>query len=311
SDPGELIGLTDKMLLYRTGATAQTLRAGDYDGNTLWTHHQPDNCVYSTVASFGSRVVLGEACRADTSTKDHARVEVLDANTGARQWEWRADAIGQIDANGLVVTQDMVIADVRRDTTPDDSLFAARKYRHDLNAISISDGKELWRREKLDLGITYAPACAGTIQLAGSDRGTGRVVLGECHQDVGKAGATFDVAAFSLRDGAGQYRGSAPLGYAPSRGMDTSRWFAGLPDGRVVLTADASSNLHKPKCRMYVVGPKDSSQHDALKTPKALAKSPWCQSASIHVTPNSVAVTYPTGGGGDETAPTGEYFAFG
>lgn len=307
-DPGELAMVTDSRVIYVTGRATHGLTARNYAGQPKWTYKVPNDCAMSAVKDDGERVIVGLACRADTSTKDHSRVVSLNAGTGKRLWQWRAEAIGQIYAHGLLVTRDRVVVDVRRDDSPNDSLFAARKYHHDLNALSIEDGKENWRRKDLFLGNTYAPACAGSIQLAGAGRHTGRVILGECHQDAGKAGAMLDVAAYSLATGEGQYAGHAALGYAPARGVDTSLWFAGLPDGRTVLTADASSNLHEPRCRMYVVGPEKTGQVERLPVPKDLRKKPWCQAASIHVTPNSLAVTYPTGTKGTEL--NGEFFAF-
>lgn len=306
TDPGRLRFVGEEVALFVTGSTADTVSARRFDGSVAWTYRMPQDCALSTVGGSRDAVVLALGCRADTSTKDHARVLSLDAASGERNWLWRAEATGLIPERGLVIGDELVVVDVRRDESARDAMFAARQFRHDLTAVNLADGEQAWRRADLDLGDTYAPACAGTLQLAGTARDTGRVVLGECHQELGRAGATFDVAAYALSDGSGRYHASAPLGYAPTRGVDTGRWFAGLPDGRVVFASDASSDLHRPDCRFYAAGPDSSGQHEDLTVSPELDGSAWCRSAAIQVTPDGLAVTFPATG--DE--PNEEYFAF-
>lgn len=300
-DPGRLRAVTSHLLVHAVDGTS--LVASDYAAERRWQYKAPNDCEISTVDDDGVRVVVGLACRSDTDTKDRAGVVALDAATGQKRWSWKARAEGHIHPGGLVITPELVIADVRRDASPKDGMFAARKFRHDLNAIAIADGEKEWRRKNLHLGDTYAAACAGTLRLAGDDTATGSVLLGECHQVSGEAGATFDVAAYALSDGDKRYKAKAELGYAPMRKENAGNWFAGLPDGRVILAADASMDLNRPQCRLYQAGP-DSADKDRLPVPKDFGGTDWCRRASLHVTPNSVAVSFPVKGHGD-----GSYFS--
>lgn len=300
-DPGALRAVTSHLLVHSPDATS--LAASDYAAEARWRYQAPNDCEISTVDDDDVRVVVGLACRSDTDTKDRSGVVALDAGTGQQRWNWWAKAEGHIHRDGLVITPKLVIADVRRDASPKDGMFAARKFRHDLNAIDIASGKKEWRRKNLHLGDTYATACAGTLRLAGDDPDTGRVLLGECHQVAGEAGATFDVAAYSLKNGKKRYKAKADLGYAPMRKEKAGNWFAGLPDGRAILAADASMDLNRPKCRLYQAGPKSGKKHK-LPVPKEHADTDWCRRASLLVTPNSVAISFPVKGASD-----GSYFS--
>ncbi len=291
--PGHLVAVTDGLTIYQSGETERTLKAFTRDGTTDWKYRAPEDCEITTVADDSKKLLAGMVCRPDSSDDYQSKVLAIDLKSGDSAWSWQAEGPGRIGKHNMVVGPGMVIVDVRFEKGSEAGMFAARKYGHDINALDLSDGSTMWRNAKVYQGATFAPACAGTLQLAGKDRETGRVVMGECHQVLSSAGASFDVIAFALDDGKYQYKGEADLGYAPKRNANTSRWFAGLPDGRTVITADASRDVNEPKCNMHVAGPDKKSDQKEMPIPDGLQDSDWCRHASIYQTPNSLAVTYP------------------
>ncbi|MGH8792520.1 MAG: hypothetical protein ACRDXX_07740 [Stackebrandtia sp.] len=312
-DPGRLVALTESHAVHLDGGERK-LVAYDFHGDPAWRYDTPSNCSVSAVADDGAQVVAGLSCLSETRTEDRAQAQALNPETGQAEWTWEAKAKGGIPEKGLLVASDRVIVDIRSDDSTSDGLFAARKIRHDLSAVSLEDGSSLWRNKKQDLGDTYTSACAGTLQLTGTHAtGSGaaavnteaRVLLGECHQVSGSAGGSFDVSAYSLDNGAREYTGSAPLGYAPTEAEEASGWFVGLPDGRSVIVADASTNINVPDCRLYVDGPQEESKRKKLPVPEVIEDTAWCQQASLQVTPNSLAVGYHQADNG----VTGSYFA--
>lgn len=298
-DVGAVVAMTDSRVVHRSGTRDQLLTAFDFSGEQAWSFEAPPNCSVSTLESADSAIVAGMSCLSEARTEDTAQVVVLDSDTGRQQWSWEGQAQGVVGENGIAVAPDRVIVDVRSDETPNDGLFAARQIRHDVNALALDDGEELWRLEDLDLGDTYASACAGTLGLAGlsaddyADETIGDeawLLLGECHQTAGAAGGDFDVDFYSLEDGSQEHAASAPLGFAPTREEDASGWFVGLDDGRAVIAADASMDVNTPECRLHAVGPDVDSEE--LPVPDDVADTDWCRAASLHVTPNSLAVGY-------------------
>lgn len=306
SYPGHLAAVTDGLTVYQSGETERTLKAFTRDGQEAWTYRAPEDCEVTNLVDDSKKLLAGMACRPESSKQYQSRVLAIDMKSGDVAWNWQAEGPGRISEHGMVVGPDMVVVDVRVDKDSGAGMFAARKYGHDMNALKMSDGSTMWRNAKVYQGATFAPACAGTLQIAGNDLETGRVVMGECHQVISSAGASFDVIAFALDDGKYQYKGKADLGYAPKRDADTSRWFVGLPDGRTVIAADASRDVNEPECHMNVAGPDKKSEQQELPTPEALEDTDWCRHASIYHTPNSLAVTYP----GAEPAQGG-FFAVG
>ncbi|GAA4911556.1 putative pyrroloquinoline-quinone binding quinoprotein [Stackebrandtia albiflava] len=297
-DPGSLEMVSDTLVVHLSGTERQNLTARDFSGRTRWTYRVPAMCTATATADAGERVTVALGCRAENGTAEESHVLALDADSGRALWDWVAAAEGRVFRHGMVVVGDRVVVDVRRDESPNDGMFAARMYRHDVNAISLAEGESVWRRENLELGNTYAPACAGTLQVAGGESGAEPVVLlGECHQISGAAGASMDVTVLAADDGDGVYTAKAPLGYSPTRDEDTSRWFMGLPDGRVVLAVDASMDLNRPDCRWYVAGP-EKGETTRLPVPESIAESGWCQRTSLQLTPNGVAAGYVVEDGG-------------
>ncbi len=302
--PGELKLVTDETLLYFTGPEQQTVVGRSWTGEVLWQYEVPISCVATTGAAAGDHIAVALACRAEDGATEQTRVVALDSASGASIWEWEAEPEGRIYEGGMVVALDRIIVDVRRDESPNDGLFAARMFRHDLNAITVADGETEWRQEDLDLGNTYATACVGTLQVAGVSSSAGgdgegegdvepRVVLGECHQMPGTAGARLDLVAYSVESGKKVFSTYAKLGYSPSRDEDASGWFLGLPDGRVVGAVDASLNSGQPDCRLFVAGPgKKQKKAKRLDVPEAIADTGWCRQASLSLSPEGVVVGY-------------------
>jgi outer membrane protein assembly factor BamB len=302
-DPGQLRAVDGDRLLFASTETDRFLTSRDLSGHVRWRYSTPHDCGVSALADDGKRVLAGLSCRPDTGTRDHTRLVALDEATGKPQWTWHSKADGVIYTHGIAITPTDAIVDVRSDKSSNDGLFAARKFRHDLSAIDLDSGEQHWRRDHLDLGNTYAPACAGTLQLAGTDPEAGRVALGECHQITGSGGASFDVKAYALSDGHTVYKVKTPLGYAPTRDEDASGWFTGLPDGRVVVAADESLDLTRPQCRLYAAGP-DTGHPHPLPVPGAERDTAWCQQVSVNATPDGVAASFPVKG-----RSVGRYFA--
>ncbi|CAM3539487.1 PQQ-binding-like beta-propeller repeat protein [Stackebrandtia soli] len=319
ADPGTLKAVTTDLVVHVTGPEDTVLTARDFRGSVVWRVDPSTNCRITTARDAGASILVADSCRADTRTEDMATIRALDPATGKTRWTFTSEEEGIVNDGGLAVTPNTVVVDVRRDDSTSEGLFAARRYRHYLSALSLADGEIRWDRAETDLGATYASACAGSLRLAGvsmaawgrtaitadsspkpldSSIGDGLVVLGECHQS-GNATASFDVIGYRLEDGKRAVVGGAGLGYAPQRGHDARGWFAGLPDGRVVIAVNTSIDRNTPDCRMYSIGPQ--RDRERLPIPEALESTAWCQEAAVHVTPNSVAVSY-------RDADTGRFF---
>jgi len=296
--PGELELMTDEVLVYFTGAEQQSVAGRDLSGRELWNYEVPIGCVATTTTAVDDVVAVALACRADDGSKEEARVVALNATSGRDVWDWIAAEEGRIYPGGMVAAPEKLIVDVRRDESPNDSLFAARMYRHDLNAITVEDGETDWRNKDLDLGNTYAPACVGTLQVAGvspdgDDLSKARVLIGECHQLPGTAGATMDIAAYSIEGGNRVLRTQANMGYSPTRDEDTTGWFMGLPDGRVLMTVDGSLDINAPDCRLFIAGPsKKNAEAKRLPVPDSIKDSGWCRQAALGLSPAGVTVGY-------------------
>lgn len=296
--PGELELMTDGVLVYFAGAEQNSVSGRDLSGNRLWDYEVPVGCVATTTTAVEEVVGVALACRADDGSEEEARVVGLNAKSGRDVWEWVAPEEGRIYPGGMVAALEKLVVDVRRDESPNDSLFAARMYRHDLSAIRVEDGETDWREKDLDLGNTYAPACVGTLQVAGvpvegDDLSRARVILGECHQIPGTAGATMDIAAYSIEDGDRVLRTQAKMGYSPTRDEDTTGWFMGLPDGRVLMTVDRSLDINKPDCRLFIAGPnKKNADAKRLPVPESIEDSGWCRQAALSLSPAGVTVGY-------------------
>ena len=286
-DEGKVLAVTSQVILFQPTDDPGRLTAYGYSGRELWSFEAPTRCLIGVAGQAGSDVVTAMDCSSDDVSADKPAVTALDERTGAQRWTWRAPVIGGIEPGSLLITDGKVIADVRRDVSTSEGLFAARLFRHDLTALNAADGTRLWRREALDLGSTYAVACAGTLQLAGPD-----VVLGECHHASAGGQATFDVATFSLADGASDWTASAPLGFTPGEGADPSGWFAALADGRVAMVTDSSNDITDPECALYLANAGKVTELAAGADSAAIADRAWCRTASLHATPDALSVAY-------------------
>lgn len=284
-EEGEVLAVTDQALLIRPEKALGTIEAYAYGGAHLWTYTAPERCLVRVVEQAGPRLAAAMNCAADDVSADKPRVAALDAQSGAALWEWQGPVVGEIEPGSLAVAGESVIADVRQDVSDSEGLFAARVFRHDLSALSAADGSELWRRDELDLGSTYAVSCAGTLQVGGDD-----LILGECHHATLGGQATFDVVAFKLADGEDDWEAAAPLGFTPGDGADPAGWFAALPDGRVLMVTDASSDVTRPECGLFVAAGGDV---DELEADDGITDAGWCRGARLQATPNAVSVSFP------------------
>lgn len=283
-EEGRVLAVTAKAIMFQPEKALSTVEAFSYGGDHLWTYTTPERCLVRAMEQAGSRLAASMNCAADDVSADKPRVAGVDESTGRSVWEWQGPSVGEIEPGSLVVDGDRVIADVRQDISDSEGLFAARVFRHDLNALNAADGTLLWRREALDLGSTYAVSCAGTLQIGG-----GELVMGECHHATLGGQATFDVMAFRLSDGTDAWKGAAPLGFTPGEGVDPGGWFAALPDGRVLMVTDASNDVMKPKCGLFVAVSGDVHE---LESDNGITDPAWCRAARLQATPNGVSVSF-------------------
>ncbi|GIG70704.1 outer membrane protein assembly factor BamB family protein [Phytomonospora endophytica] len=286
---GTVLAVTSQLVLFQPAERLGTVIAYGYSGRELWSYDAPERCVVGVAREAGTRMVTAMDCAADDISADHPRVVALDEQNGAAAWSWTGPVIGGIAPGSLVVSGDKVVVDVRRDVSSSEGLFAARLFRHDLNALNAADGSTVWRREKLELGSTYAVSCAGTLQI-----GDGLAVLGECHHATMGGQATFDIATYDLADGKTVWKAGAPLGFTPGDGSDPAGWFVTFPDGRVAMVTDASNDVTAPACGLYLAAAGKVKRIQASKPATGGIEEPtWCRKASLHATPGALSVSYP------------------
>lgn len=287
-EEGTVLAVTSQVVLFQPTDDPGRLTAYGYSGRELWSYEAPTRCLIGVARQAGTDIAAAMDCSSDDVSADKPAVTALDERTGKQQWTWRAPVVGGIEPGSLLIAGDRIIADVRRDVSTSEGLFAARLFRHDLTALNAADGSTAWRREALDLGSTYAVACAGTLQAAGAD-----VVLGECHHASAGGQATFDVATFTLADGKPDWQASAPLGFTPGDGADPSGWFAALADGRVAMVTDSSNDITDPECALYLANSGKVTEMAASKdSTEEIADKAWCRTASLHATPDALSVSY-------------------
>lgn len=285
---GKVLAVTSQLVLFQPGDKLGRLVAYGYSGRELWTYDAPERCLVGVARQAGTRLVAGMDCAADDISADKPQVVALDEQTGAPVWSWTAPVIGGIAPGSLVVSGEKVVVDVRRDVSSSEGLFAARLFRHDLSVLNAADGASQWRRKKLELGSTYATACAGTLQI-----GDGTAVLGECHHATAGAQATFDVATYSLEDGKTEWKASAPLGFTPGDGSNPAGWFVAFPDGRVAMVTDASNDVSAPACGLYLAASGKVKRITAsAQAGGEITDATWCRTASLHATPGALSVSY-------------------
>jgi len=286
---GKVLAVTSQLVLFQPGDHLGRLVAYGYSGRALWSYDAPERCVIGVAREAGTRMVAAMDCAADDISADKPQVVALDEQTGAQTWGWTGPVIGGIAPGSLVVSGEKVVVDVRRDVSSSEGLFAARLFRHDLSVLDAADGSSEWRRDKLELGSTYAAACAGTLQI-----GDGTVVLGECHHATAGGQATFDVATYGLDDGKTVWKAGAPLGFTPGDGSDPAGWFVAFPDGRVAMVTDASNDVTEPACGLYLASSGKVKRISASKPANGeITDATWCRTASLHATPDALSVSYP------------------
>ena len=107
----------------------------------------------------------------------------------------------------------------------------------------------------------------------------------------------MDLSVYSADDGDGMFKTRVKMGYSPARDEDTSGWFLGLPDGRLLVAVDRSLDTAEPNCRLYVAGPgKKQKKAERLSVPEAIEDTGWCRQASLNLSAAGVTVGYTVDG---------------
>ncbi|WP_025273011.1 PQQ-binding-like beta-propeller repeat protein [Haloglycomyces albus] len=311
-DPGELTAYDSDTFVFADYSSPETthLTAVDDRGQELWSRSLAQNCRGLDYALQKDTVVaLADCAPAPDRRQAASYVFGIAADSGEQDWNYQVDPDRRVDETNFVTTATHVVLNARREVRVTDGPYSARRFGHQLEAVSIADGTLQWRLDEQHFGSTHTSACGGTLHLnnleqhsaamaAASDnnqadgdhatRDDQTIQIAECYNSP-SGNTEMGVRVFEATTGSLVSKESLPMGLTPTDTELARGWVTALADGSTVVATDRSNNQNSPRCTLWQIR---SGEAEHMDLSAEGAAPDWCHSARLRSNGGSVVVSY-------------------